>query len=50
VLDIGGGWSVFVMFAAQHDGVERVEDLWDSIAADAESVAVPASHRREHER
>ena len=27
--------------------IELVEDLWDSIAADAESVPVPESHRRE---
>jgi putative addiction module component (TIGR02574 family) len=27
--------------------IELVEDLWDSIAADAESVPVPDSHRRE---
>ena len=27
--------------------IELVEDLWDSIATDAESVPVPESHRRE---
>lgn len=27
--------------------IELVEDLWDSIAADAESVPVPEAHRRE---
>jgi putative addiction module component (TIGR02574 family) len=27
--------------------IELVEDLWDSIAADAEAVPVPESHRRE---
>ena len=27
--------------------IELVEDLWDSIAADAGSVPVPESHRRE---
>ena len=27
--------------------IELVEDLWDSIAADAQAVAVPESHRRE---
>ncbi len=27
--------------------IELVEDLWDSIAADAESVPVPESHRHE---
>lgn len=27
--------------------IELVEDLWDSIAADAEAVPVPDSHRRE---
>ncbi len=27
--------------------IELVEDLWDSIAADAELVPVPESHRRE---
>lgn len=27
--------------------IQLVEDLWDSIAADAESVPVPESHLRE---
>lgn len=27
--------------------IALVEDLWDSIAADAEAVPVPDSHRRE---